>query len=185
MKGGLAEAGGLALLLGVGWFSAVLLGARLVKALSSQVLLEPPAAARAIQRLSIGLPFTWLALAALAAPFGVAYDGELGRGLRGLSLASVGVGSFALAMRQGLPGHLCFLANGAATIAAAAAMALARGESYSSVVKRALGGICAACAAPKETIWLDPREPRAPETGSCGVLASDGHPLSRLKPCTS
>lgn len=38
---------------------------------------------------------------------------------------------------QGLPGHLCFLANGAATIAVAAAMAFARNESYSQVVKRA------------------------------------------------
>ena len=110
-----------------------------MRALSSQVVLEPAAAARSIQRLSIGLPCSWLLLAALAAPFGVASDEELGRGLRGLSLASLGVGSFALAMHQGLPGHLCFLANGAATIAGAYAMALARGESYSVVVKRASG----------------------------------------------
>ncbi|OLP86234.1 Plastidal glycolate/glycerate translocator 1, chloroplastic [Symbiodinium microadriaticum] len=36
----------------------------------------------------------------------------------------------------GLPGHICFLANGVATICGAAAMAFARGESYSQVVKR-------------------------------------------------
>eukprot|EP00439_Symbiodinium_sp_Y106_P078091 s101_g16.t3 len=34
------------------------------------------------------------------------------------------------------PGHICFLANGVATICGAAAMAFARGESYSQVVKR-------------------------------------------------
>jgi len=97
--------------------------------------------------MGLWLPFTWLTCAALVAPFGVfpdlqsdPLDAEWARGLRGLSLASVGVGSYALAMRQGLPGHLCFLANGAATIAAAATMAAARHESYSQVVKRAFDG---------------------------------------------
>ena len=104
----------------------------------------PAAAAKSAPKMGLWLPFTWLTCAALVAPFGVfpdlqsALDAEWARSLRGLSLASVGVGSYALAMHQGLPGHLCFLANGAATIAAAAMMAAARHESYSQVVKRAL-----------------------------------------------
>ncbi|CAK9055286.1 unnamed protein product [Durusdinium trenchii] len=145
--GGLAEAGGLAILLGAGWFGAVVLGARLVGVLSHQAITAPAAGGRSAVKMGLWLPLGWLLLAALVAPAGVkpevmealvvgGGDEEMARSLRGLSLASVGVGSFALAMRQGLPGHLCFLANGAATIAVAAAMAFARNESYSQVVKR-------------------------------------------------
>eukprot|EP00435_Cladocopium_sp_Y103_P045905 s256_g13.t1 len=143
--GGAAEATGLAVLLGAGWFSAVALGARLVSLLASRSVCTaaPAAAAKSAPKMGLWLPFTWLTSAALVAPFGVFPDllpldpaDEWARGLRGLSLASVGVGSYALAMRQGLPGHLCFLANGAATIAVAATMAAARHESYSQVVKR-------------------------------------------------
>ena len=140
----MAEAGGLAVLLGAGWFLAVALGARLVSLLSSQAILEPAAGGRSAIKIGLWLPLAWLLLASAVSPFGVkpeliGLDEESARSLRGLSLASVGVGSFALAMRQGLPGHLCFLANGGATIAAAAAMAALRDESYSQVVKRTLG----------------------------------------------
>ena len=103
------------------------------------------AAAAKPLKISLWQPFAWLALAALVSPFGVIpeqfqtelakLDDEWARFFRGLTLASVGIGSFALAMRQGLPGHLCFLSNGAATIAAATAMATARGETYAEVVK--------------------------------------------------
>lgn len=61
--------------------------------------------------MGLWLPLGWLLLAALVAPAGVkpevmealvvgGGDEEMARSLRGLSLASVGVGSFALAMRQ-------------------------------------------------------------------------------------
>lgn len=141
--GGAQEAMGLTALLGVGWFSAVAFGARLVSFLAPKSALTSPAvaAAKSAAKLSLWLPLGWLALAAALSPAGTypwiaGLDDEWGRWLRGASLASVGVGSFALAMRQGLPGHLCFLANGAATIAVAFAMATARQESYSQVVKR-------------------------------------------------
>ncbi|CAK9109165.1 Plastidal glycolate/glycerate translocator 1 [Durusdinium trenchii] len=138
---GLAEAGGLAILLGAGWFGAVVLGARLVGVLSHQAITAPAAGGRSAVKMGLWLPLGWLLLAALVAPAGVKPEVMMARSLRGLSLASVGVGSFALGSlvfspTQGLPGHLCFLANGAATIAVAAAMAFARNESYSQVVKR-------------------------------------------------
>jgi len=148
--GGAAEATGLAVLLGVGWFSAVALGARLVTGLTTATGIaavnSTSAAAAKPLKISLLLPFAWLALAALVSPVGVIPEqfqtelakpnDEWARFFRGLTLASVGIGSFALAMRQGLPGHLCFLSNGAATIAAATAMATLRGESYAEVVKR-------------------------------------------------
>ncbi|CAE7533533.1 PLGG1 [Symbiodinium sp. CCMP2592] len=89
---------------------------------------EAAAAAKAGPRRLVPVCVAWLLLAAATSPFGV--------WLRGAGLAALGVGSFALAVHQGLPGHICFLANGVATICGAAAMAFARGESYSQVVKR-------------------------------------------------
>ena len=109
---------------------------------SRSVVNAAPAAKSGVQ-IGLWLPTAWLTLAAAVSPLGTypqlfQFDEDLGRTLRGLALASVGVGSYALAMKAGLPGHLCFLANGAATIAAAATMAFARQESYSQVVKRVL-----------------------------------------------
>ncbi|CAE7265598.1 PLGG1 [Symbiodinium natans] len=141
--GGAAEAAGLGLLLAGGWAAAVAGAARLVLLLAPQLpAAEASAAAKAAGPRKL-LPFcaAWLLLAAATAPLGVwpeLWEGpeERCRQLRGAALAALGVGSFALAVHRGLPGHLCFLANGAATIAGAAAMAAARGESYSQVVKR-------------------------------------------------
>lgn len=119
------------------------------------------AAAAKPLKISLLLPFAWLALAALVSPVGVIPEqfqtelakpnDEWARFFRGLTLASVGIGSFALAMRQGLPGHLCFLSNGAATIAAATAMATLRGESYAEVVKSSLD--CILIMFPRSVFW--------------------------------
>lgn len=140
--GGAVEAAGLGLLLAGGWTAAVAGAARLVALLAPQLpASEAAAAAKAGPRRLVPVCVAWLLLAAATSPFGVwpelwGGDEEQSRQLRGAGLAALGVGSFALAVHQGLPGHICFLANGVATICGAAAMAFARGESYSQVVKR-------------------------------------------------
>ncbi|CAJ1386488.1 unnamed protein product [Effrenium voratum] len=142
--GGLVEAAGLGVLLGAGWLAAVAGGARLAARLAASAAstaAAPAAAASAAKAQGLALPAAWLTLAAAAIGVEVLLPPQpavpdLDRQLRGLGLAALGVGSFALAVRRGLPGHLCFLANGFATICGAFAMASYRGESYSQVVKR-------------------------------------------------
>lgn len=137
--GGVEEALKLAFLLGTGWFAALFFAARLATALQAALPAVSPAAAApaaaAITR-TWRLPAAWLLLASGSFGAGASGDEDLDRGLRGLSLASLGIGSFALAARLGLQGHICFLACGAATICGASALAAVRGEAYGTVVKR-------------------------------------------------
>ncbi|CAE8693347.1 unnamed protein product [Polarella glacialis] len=142
--GGASEAGGLALLLGGGWLATVCLSSRLASRLLTLLPAVVPmaaSAAAAAPKRTLLLPALWLLAAAAAAPFGADpnfWGGgeEAARALRGGTLVALGVGSFALAVQRKMPGHLCFLACGAATIAGTAALASFRGETYGTVVKR-------------------------------------------------
>lgn len=125
------------------------LGARLTQAF--QNLLPAPAAAAAAPPKPPVPPSTrlvaiWLGLAALALPVGLGLAPDAGAGdgavldvsgtARSGFLAALGVGSYALALRQGVKGHICFLMCGLATAAGVTTLAAARGETYGAVVNR-------------------------------------------------
>jgi len=155
LPGGAEELGKLLLLLGVGWLSSVVVTARLVhlgqRFLPVAIEAAAPAKAAAAQTLSLRFPKACAYIFALTMPLGILGECEFAFGgnpdatfdlchtpqtLRGISFVALGAGSYALALRSGLPGHLSFVVSGASVIAGVAMSAYALGETYTTVAKR-------------------------------------------------
>jgi len=151
--GGTMEAAGLLTFLAASWLGTLVLSARLSKAMlsllpGSAMQAVAVAAAAAPAAPSLRLPAVCLLLAAALLPIGLeavkvplpanleAIVGPVDRAARSGCLAALGAGSFTLAIAQRFPGHISMLMCGLATIAGAAGMAIAKGESYTEVVQR-------------------------------------------------
>jgi len=156
LPGGASEAGSLVLLLTGGWLLSLGMAAGLAALLQKAIPVAASAvaggaAAAAPQAGSMRLPLLWLLIAAGSFVAGAAPSDQFAalsapqdddtismfqRVARGLCLVSLGVGSYAWGLLQGKPGHVNFLICGGTTILGAVAIAAARGESFTQVVRR-------------------------------------------------
>lgn len=142
--GGPAEAAAYAAVLVGGWLVSIVCVSRAMLLMSPflpAASTAASAAASAVIKRPLWVPALWLLAAGIALPAGIIGGDVLGsdehtRVARTVGLASLGVGSFAAALKCGLPGHIGFLAVGIVTIAATAAIASCRGISYDEVVRQ-------------------------------------------------
>jgi len=149
LPGGGMEVASLLAFLGGSWLFSIAFAARLTSGIaalaSSGVPQSSVGGAGVPPRLPVSVPAFWLCVAAAAFGGGVmlpasdevAEDSVVsGKFVRGVCLAALGAGGFAVGLHRGLPGHISFLYCGGTTMLGGGLLATARGESFEEVVRR-------------------------------------------------
>lgn len=150
LPGGASEAAKLIGFLAGSWLCTLVLSSHLSLALKARfpqtAAMKASVGARAfVPKQTFKVALTWLLLASSCFCLELfdVYEGldnvqtgHVQRVTRGICLAALGAGSFALAMKQGFPGHISMLISGLATIGGVATVAHVNDETYKAVVQR-------------------------------------------------